>query len=95
MATMSEVPVSFSVQGYERPPTPPTTAGENDSDNDVFRGRHCVYLIYQLPIIHIAGQAIDPDTENDFHWKIKGTVRMIGGDAVRWSLVCLGLDQVF
>jgi hypothetical protein len=91
---MSEVPVSFSVQGYERPPTCPTTAAGNDSDNDG-SGSHCISLIYQLPIIHIAGQAIDPDTENDFHWKIKGTVRMIGGGAVRWSLVCLGLDQVF
>lgn len=74
------------------PPRPPNrrqqpvrAADTNEGDDD---------LMYRLPIIHIAGTSRGSDVDDHAARRIEGTVRMIGDNAVRWSLVRLTTDSV-
>lgn len=44
-------------------------------------------LVWRLPIIHVEGQSQGSDVDENAVRHIRGTVRMIGDGAVRWSLV--------
>ncbi len=78
--TIRVMPMSLRVSGYSKPPTPPP-GYQGSSDNPLSS------LVYTLPIIHVEGESRGSDLDDAAHRQIKGTVRMIGDGAVRWSLV--------
>ncbi|ESK85286.1 hypothetical protein Moror_11335 [Moniliophthora roreri MCA 2997] len=44
-------------------------------------------LVYALPIIHVAGEYVGSDVDEHAQRRCRGTVRMIGDRAVRWTLI--------
>lgn len=77
--TIRVMPMSLRVSGYSKPPTPPP-GYQGSSDNPLSS------LVYTLPIILVEGESRGSDLDDAAHRQIKGTVRMIGDGAVRWSL---------
>ncbi|KAK0205209.1 hypothetical protein DFS33DRAFT_1326610 [Desarmillaria ectypa] len=78
--TIRVMPLSLRVSGYSKPPAPPPDY-QGSSDNPLSS------LVYTLPIIHVEGESRGSDLDDAAHRQIRGTVRMIGDGAVRWSLV--------
>ncbi|KAK0499987.1 hypothetical protein EDD18DRAFT_809526 [Armillaria luteobubalina] len=77
--TIRVMPMSLRVSGYSKPPTPPPSY-QGSSDDPLSS------LVYTLPIIHVEGESRGSDLDDAAHRQIRGTVRMIGDGAVRWSL---------
>ncbi|KAK0194232.1 hypothetical protein F5146DRAFT_926440, partial [Armillaria mellea] len=77
--TIRVMPMSLTVSGYSKPPTPPP-GYQGSSDNPLSS------LVYTLPVIHVEGESRGSDLDDTAHRQIRGTVRMIGDGAVRWSL---------
>jgi hypothetical protein len=44
-------------------------------------------LVYALPVIHVTGEYVGSDVDETAQRRCRGTVRMIGDRAVRWTLV--------
>ncbi|THV07828.1 hypothetical protein K435DRAFT_741185 [Dendrothele bispora CBS 962.96] len=44
-------------------------------------------LVYLLPVIHFAGEFRGSDVDTHAHRRARGTVRMIGDGAVRWTMI--------
>lgn len=72
------------ISGYSPPPTP----SESDTDYDPDA------LIWKLPVIHVEGEARGADMDEEVMRRIEGTVRMIGDNAVRWTLVRLAVPLI-
>ncbi|KAI3609799.1 hypothetical protein WG66_007627 [Moniliophthora roreri] len=49
-------------------------------------------LVYALPIIHVAGEYVGSDVDEHAQRRCRGTVRMIGDRAVRWTLMEITSD---
>ncbi|KAK0469311.1 uncharacterized protein EV420DRAFT_1633727 [Desarmillaria tabescens] len=77
--TIRVMPMSLRVSGYSKPPTPPPDY-HGSGDNPLSS------LVYTLPIIRVEGESRGSDLDDGAHRQIRGTVRMIGDGAVRWSL---------
>ncbi|KAK7064567.1 hypothetical protein R3P38DRAFT_2825298 [Favolaschia claudopus] len=70
--TIRIFPMTLRVARYSRSPRPPPGADPRA-------------LIWRLPIIHVEGESRGTDTDETAR-VIEGTVRMIGDNAVRWSM---------
>lgn len=81
METMRIFPMSLRVSGYSNPPIPNPDYPVPEDDFES--------LIWKLPIIHVEGESQGSDLDEHSKRFVKGTVRLIGDGAVRWSLVCL------
>lgn len=80
-------PMTLRVAGYSKPPEPGST--DNPS------ARELESLVWKLPVIHIEGESKGSDMDSTVIRQVRGSVRMIGDGAVRWSLVIpypFGLD---
>ncbi|KAF7320003.1 hypothetical protein MKEN_00784200 [Mycena kentingensis (nom. inval.)] len=79
--TIRIFPMTLRIVRYEPPPQPPHGADPND-------------LIYRLPIIHVLGGSRGSDSDDVVQRVVCGTVRMIGGGAVRWAMTSgVSLDE--
>ncbi|KAH8827848.1 hypothetical protein DL96DRAFT_1600622 [Flagelloscypha sp. PMI_526] len=71
--TIRMFPLTFRVSHYSPPPPCPLDADPTD-------------LCWRLPIIHITGEGRGSEWDPQIKRTVKGTVRMIGDGAVRWSM---------
>jgi hypothetical protein len=83
--------MNLRIKGYSRVEPPPTTSSSVDPLEGLSPSDR---LVYTLPIIHLDGDFRSADTSTpSFGYsdmdtrRVTGTVRMIGGGAVRWTLV--------
>lgn len=76
-------PMTLRVSGYSKPPEPDAT--------DRLSSRELESLVWKLPVIHVEGESKGSDMDSSVIRQVKGTVRMIGDGAVRWSLVITSL----
>ncbi|KAJ7581398.1 hypothetical protein C8J56DRAFT_794030 [Mycena floridula] len=93
---MRVFPMRLRVASYTDAPKPPPSGdskgkGKADADSHLENEHHyedpATSLCYHLPIINVEGEAWGSDTDQNSPRKVKGTVRMIGDGAIRWSLV--------
>jgi len=86
-------PMTLRIAGYSKSRTPPLAsptspaAGSASSSSGTCAALpDSSSLIWKLPIIHVEGESVGSDTDLTSMRRIKGTVSVIGDDAIRWSL---------
>ncbi|KAJ8489022.1 hypothetical protein ONZ45_g13737 [Pleurotus djamor] len=79
---MGFFPLTLRVTGYLPPPAlPPNYLGSTRSPLTEAEA-----LVYKLPIILVEGQAVGSDHHPSEERVMKGSIRMIGDGAVRWTM---------
>ncbi|KAL0068284.1 hypothetical protein AAF712_004671 [Marasmius tenuissimus] len=83
---------SSAMLGTSRPPDPKGKGKAKATDADLLEQEtksEASYdpLVYALPIIHISGEYRGSDVDEHAQRRCRGTVRMIGDRAVRWTLI--------